>query len=228
MLTRGHERTVGGDTTGLSGLRPKLRSLDYEIWPLVAEGENHVLFRMSGSWESGRWTEDRETADGGRESDKALEEGTLGTPGLAQHDLCAGRLHRARRRRRGDGRGRRARRRRPAAQESGSCGTEVSGVGSSPGRPTSSCAHGLRRPCQESPWPLRPQLAVPRSDRAACAGLAGSQAQRWAGGPPRPRGGGGARSPAACSGPAPGVRAAWFPGLQKRGRALGTRAQAWD
>lgn len=98
----------------------RARSVDYEIWPLAAGTENHVLFRRSGSWESGRWTERREKAGGGGDLDQALEEGALGTRHLAQPDLCGQWCDPGRRRR--ERRARRGRRRRPAAQESGLCG----------------------------------------------------------------------------------------------------------
>lgn len=50
-----------------------------------------MLFQRSGSWESGRCSEGRETADGGRKPDQILEAGALGTHRLAQPDLCGGR-----------------------------------------------------------------------------------------------------------------------------------------
>lgn len=150
--------------------------------------------------------------------------GALGTHLLAQPDPCGGRRARERRR---EERARRGRRRCPAVQESGPCGAEGSGGGSSPGLPTSSRAQGLRRPGRERPSPSRSRLAVPGRDSAARAGLAGSRAPRWVGGEPTPRGRGGARSPAACRGPARRVRALRLPGLEVWALAQGKPVQAW-
>lgn len=106
-------------------------------------------------------------------------------------------------------------------------GAERSAVGSNPGRSASSGAHGPRRPAGERPWTRCSSLWVSGRDSAACAGLEGPGAQRWAGGEPGPRGRGDARPPVTCRRPARGVRAQWRPGLEARGPAQGTRAQAW-
>lgn len=185
-----------------------------------------MLFRRSESWESGRWTERREKADGAGIPTRLWKRrrwGPATLPSPTSTECCDP----GRRRRRKEGRAQRGRRRRPTAQESGFAGADRSAVGSNTGRPASSCAHEPRRHAGEHPWTRRSSLWVSGRDWAACAGLKGPGVQRWAGGERGPQGRGDARLPVTCRGPARAVRAPWRPGLEAWGPAQGTRAQAW-
>lgn len=216
MRTGGPERAVGpAGAQRPSGPWSKLRTLGYKMWPLAAGRGHGVLFRRSGSGESGTRTEGRGRRVGVGGAGRLRKRGRRGEPptGPARTQRGA---------------------RRPAEEEEGRAWAGRRGVAAprrnlalsgprEPGRGKQRRAsgehhaHGPRSPGWERPWPRRSRLAVPGGAAAARAGLAGGDAGL---------GGRGARAPGARGRRLQGAGSAW----QRRAapRPRGSGPGPWD
>lgn len=206
MRTGGPERAVGpAGAQRPSGPWSKLRTLGYKMWPLAAGRGHGVLFRRSGSGESGTWTEGR-----GRRVGVGDAAGNLR---LAQPDPSEGRGGQRRRRREGRGPGGVASPRRAAPRRNlALSGPREPGRGKQRRASGEHHAHGPRSPGWERPWPRRSRLAVPGGAAAARAGLAGGGAGL---------GGRGARAPGARGRRLQGTGSGWQRRAAPRPRGSG-------